>query len=108
MVAEEGHGKVMVVDAGGSKRCAMLGDMLAAKAAQNHWQGILIYGLIRDSKDINTMPLGVWALGTLPLKSVKLGTGQRDLPLHFAGVTFTPGHYLYADHDGIIVTKEKP
>lgn len=108
IVEEDGTGKVMVVDAGGSQRCAMLGDMLAEKAVAHHWEGILMYGLIRDSVDISTMDIGVWALGTLPLKSIKLGAGQRDLAVHFAGVAFTPGAYLYADHDGIIVTKEHP
>lgn len=101
-VAEPGDGRVLVVDAGGSRRCAMLGDLLAAKAAANGWSGVLMYGLIRDSSDIAGMDLGVKALGTYPLKSVKKGVGERDIVVRFAGVTFTPGEYLYADEDGIV------
>lgn len=101
-VGEPGEGRVLVVDAGGSKRCAMLGDLLAAKAVDNGWSGVVMYGLIRDSADIAQMDLGVKALGTYPLKSVKKGIGERDVQVKFGGVSFAPGHYLYADEDGII------
>jgi regulator of ribonuclease activity A len=85
----------------------MLGDMLAAKAVENGWQGILMYGLIRDSVDINQMDIGVKSLGTFPLKSVKRGVGEMDIEVTFSGVTFTPGEYLYSDEDGVIAVKEK-
>lgn len=101
-LGEPGRGRVLVVDAGGSRRCAMLGDLLAAKAVANGWAGVLMYGLIRDSADIAQMDLGVKALGTHPMKSVKKGVGERDVEVHFAGVRFTPGHFLYADEDGIV------
>lgn len=104
LVAEDGTGKVMVVDGGGSSRCALLGDMLAEKAMKNGWSGLIIYGQIRDSVDINAMALGVKALGTFPLKSVKRGAGLRDEVVHFHDVTFTPGHYVYSDEDGIVVS----
>ena len=101
-LGEPGAGRVLVVDAGGSMRCAMLGDLLAAKAVENGWSGVVMYGLIRDSADIASMQLGVKALGTHPLKSVKKGVGERDLPVRFHGVDFAPGAYLYADADGIV------
>ena len=80
----------------------MSGDLLAAKAAAKGWSGVLMYGLIRDSADIAQMSLGVKALGTCPLKSVKKGVGERDVVVRFADVTFVPGEYLYADEDGIV------
>ena len=104
-VAEPGEGRVLVVDAGGSMRCAMLGDLLAAKAVAKGWAGILMYGLIRDSADIAAMDLGVKALGTHPLKSVKKGVGERDVVVRFAGVSFVPGAYLYADEDGVLCSE---
>jgi regulator of ribonuclease activity A len=105
-VGEPGAGRVLVVDAGGSLRCAMLGDLLAAKAVENGWSGVIMNGLIRDSVDIAGMALGVKALGTLPLKSVKKGVGERDVPVRFAGVSFVPGQYVYADEDGIICSHD--
>lgn len=103
-VAMDGKGKVLVVDGGGSTRCALLGDMLAEKAVKNGWHGVIVYGLIRDSVDIGQMDIGVKALGTIPLKSVKRGFGVKNEPVHFHDVTFTPGHYVYSDEDGIIVS----
>ena len=101
-VGEPGEGRVLIVDAGGSLRCAMLGDLLAAKAVENGWSGVIMNGLIRDSADIAAMDIGVKALGTFPLKSVKKGVGDRDVDVHFAGVRFVPGSHVYADEDGII------
>lgn len=101
-VGEPGEGRVLVVDAGGSMRCAMLGDLLAANAIQHGWAGIVINGPIRDSAEIAQMELGVFARGTNPLKSVKKGEGERDVSVEFAGVTFVPGAYLYADEDGMV------
>ncbi|HRP75696.1 MAG TPA: ribonuclease E activity regulator RraA [Rhodocyclaceae bacterium] len=99
-----GHGRVLVVDGGGSMRCALVGDQLAVLAVSNGWAGIIVYGCIRDSVAIRSMELGVFALGTHPLKSIKKGVGESDLPVTFGGVTFTPGHHIYADEDGVIVS----
>lgn len=106
LVGTPGEGRVLVVDGGGSMRCALLGDMLAAKAVDNGWSGLLIYGCIRDSDDISKMSLGVKALDTMPLKSVKKGIGERDVPVTFMGVRFSPGEYLYSDHDGVVTSAE--
>jgi regulator of ribonuclease activity A len=105
LTAEPGEGRVLVIDAGGSLRRAVLGDLLAQKAVDNGWAGIVVYGCIRDSAAIARMPLGVKALGTCPLKTDKRGEGQRDLPVRFGGVTFHPGNWLYADEDGVIVAR---
>jgi regulator of ribonuclease activity A len=81
----------------------MLGDQLAQKAVDNGWSGVVMFGCIRDAEDIGGMPLGVAALSTIPLRSIKKGTGESGLVVRFAGVTFRPGEWLYADPDGVIV-----
>ncbi|RDE24757.1 putative 4-hydroxy-4-methyl-2-oxoglutarate aldolase [Motiliproteus coralliicola] len=105
-VAQPGQGKVLVVDGGGSMRRAMLGDMLAEKAADNGWEGIVIYGCIRDVDAIGETDLGVAALGTHPMKTEKRGLGDLNVELCFGGVTFRPGEYLYADNNGVLVSAE--
>lgn len=102
---EPGQGRVLVVDGGGSLRCALLGDRLAALAEENGWAGVVVNGCIRDSSAVAEVDLGVKALGVHPLKSVKRGVGERDVPVRFAGVGFVPGHYLYADEDGLLVAQ---
>ncbi len=98
--------RVLVVDGGGSHRCALLGDNLAKLAIDNGWEGVIVYGCIRDSADIAEMPLGVRALHTHPLKSSKRGVGEKDILVTFAGVNFKSDHYIYVDKDGIIVSDD--
>jgi len=102
-VDESGEGRVLVVDAGGSKRCAILGDNLASRAAKRGWQGIIVYGCVRDVDELAVIDLGVHALAAHPLRSVKRGVAEHDLVVSFAGVSFVPGQYVYADPNGIIV-----
>jgi regulator of ribonuclease activity A len=102
-LAEDGTGKVLVVDGSGSMRCALLGDMLAAMAARNGWRGILVNGCVRDVEILKTIELGVLALNRHPARSRKGGEGERDLPLRFSSVSFRPGRHLYADANGVVV-----
>jgi regulator of ribonuclease activity A len=104
-VGEAGAGRVIVVDGGGSQRRALLGDMLAEKAAANGWAGLVINGVIRDVDEIGQTNLGVQALGTCPIKTEKLGVGQREIVIHMGGVDIAPGDYVYADNNGVIVSK---
>jgi len=86
---------------------AKLGDKRASDAIKNEWEGVIVYGLIRDSAVINTMPIGIRALGVCSLKSVKKGIGKRNLNVSFSNVKFNPNQYVYADEDGVIVTENK-
>ncbi|PPD34780.1 MAG: ribonuclease [Methylomonas sp.] len=104
---EAGQGRVLVIDGGGSKRCALFGDTLADLAVSNAWEGIIVYGCVRSSVMISQMPIGVMALNTHPLRSRKHGQGNRDVMINFVGVNFKKDHFLYADHDGIVVFDEK-
>jgi regulator of ribonuclease activity A len=107
LTAEAGDGRVLVIDAGGSLRRAVVGDLLAQKAVDNGWAAILVYGCIRDAAAIARMPIGVKAMGTCPLKTDKRGEGQRDIPVRFAGASFRPGDWVYADEDGVIVARRR-
>jgi regulator of ribonuclease activity A len=106
ILEEAGEGRVLVVDGGGSMRCALLGDQLAELGCKNQWAGVVVYGCIRDSADIARIDIGVKALNTHPLKSVKRGIGERDVPVTFAGITIRLGDYLYADQDGMVVAEQ--
>ncbi|MEW8356192.1 MAG: RraA family protein [gamma proteobacterium symbiont of Ctena orbiculata] len=100
---QPGEGRVLLVDGGGSLRCALLGDILAQKAVDNGWSGVVVHGCIRDAAEIGDMALGVMALATNPRKSVKKGAGEVGVEVNFSGVGFRPDEWLYADEDGIVV-----
>ena len=104
-VREEGDGSVLVVDGGGSLRCALLGDNLAAIAASNSWAGIIVFGCVRDVVALKDISLGIQAIAPHPMKSVKRQVGLRDVEVSFGGVSFIPGQYVYADDNGVIVSE---
>ena len=103
---QPGGGKVLVVDGGGSRRRALLGDRVAAAAARHGWEGVIIYGSLRDVDAVGEIFIGVMALGSIPVKTEKRGLGDLNIPVTFGGVTFHPGHYVYADADGVIVSAD--
>jgi regulator of ribonuclease activity A len=103
---EAGKGRILVVDGEASLRCALVGDMLAELGKDNGWEGIVVYGCIRDSVVIANIDIGVKALNTNPRKSVKKGVGERDITVSFADVTINPGDYIYADEDGVVISAE--
>ncbi len=102
-----GEGRVLVVDGGGSLRRALVGGNIAAAAARNGWAGVVIDGCVRDLAELNARDVGIRALGLMPLPTERRGEGQRDLPVQIQGVTVSPGDWLYADDDGIVVMPER-
>ncbi|MGA1598601.1 MAG: ribonuclease E activity regulator RraA [bacterium] len=105
LLEQPGGGRVLVVDGGRSMRCALLGDNLARLGVENGWIGVVVQGCIRDSAEIRSMPLGVWALGTNPRKSIKRGRGEVEVEIELGGVALRPGDWLYADEDGIVIAE---
>jgi regulator of ribonuclease activity A len=102
-LSEPGEGAVLVVDGGGSLRRSLLGDNLATDAVRNGWAGVVVFGAVRDTAALGRMKLGIKALGTCPMRTVKRGEGLRDAPVAFGGVVFVPGDILHADADGLAV-----
>ncbi len=105
-IEQDGEGKVLIVDGASSLRCALLGDIMAGISVKNLWNGIIIAGCIRDSEALAVLDTGIMALNTNPLKSAKIGEGQENVIVHFAGIDFIPGEFVYCDEDGIIVSPE--
>ncbi|GGB49055.1 putative 4-hydroxy-4-methyl-2-oxoglutarate aldolase [Shewanella inventionis] len=105
-LAKAGHGKVLVVDGGGSTRRALLGDMIALNAVKNGWEGIIIQGCVRDVGTLATLQIGVQALGTNPIKTDKKDVGEVNVIIEIAGVNVAPGMMIYADLNGIAVSQQ--
>ncbi|MDQ0271502.1 ribonuclease E activity regulator RraA [Cytobacillus purgationiresistens] len=97
-------GNVLVVDGGGSRRCALMGDRLGKVAQDRGLAGVIIYGCVRDTAELATMETGILAIGSCPLKSKKAGKGDVDVEVKFGGIEWSPGEYVYADEDGVVVS----
>ena len=102
-----GEGHVLVVDGGGSLRCALVGGNLGVLAEKNGWAGIVVNGCIRDSEEINACDIGVRALATHPQRSIRKGVGDKDIQVSIAGVAVRPGDWIYADAVGVLVSAAK-
>jgi regulator of ribonuclease activity A len=103
LLSTPGHGRVLVVDGGGSTRCALMGDLIAREAVAHGWAGVVIWGCVRDTAVLRTLDLGVLALAPIPRKSTRRGLGQTDLAIELAGMPCKPGDMLVADEDGAVV-----
>ena len=101
---KDGNAKVLVVDGGGSMRCALLGDMIAQSAVDNGWAGVVVYGCVRDVDDMAQMEIGVMALGCIPRKSTRRDEGQTDIEISFGDLTLNSGMFIYADNNGMIAS----
>jgi len=99
-----GEGAVLVVDGRGSMRCALLGDMIAAMAADNGWAGVLINGCVRDAAQLKRIDLGIFALGTNPAKSRKQNAGQDGISVIIGEAVISPGMWVYCDGDGVLIS----
>lgn len=102
-----GEGRVLVVDGGSSLRCALVGGNLGKLAEKNGWAGVVVNGCVRDVTELQQCDIGVRALATHPQRSVRKGLGERDLPVSIAGIMVRPGHWIYADEDGVLVASER-
>ena len=103
----EGNGKVLVVDANGISTVALLGDMIAEAGVKNNWSGVVINGYVRDIDIVSTLDIGVQALGTMPVRSEKKNQGQIGVDISFGGLTFSSGDYVYADNNGLLLSKKE-
>lgn len=100
-------GEVLVVDGAAYLGGALVGDRIAKMGMDNGWSGVVVYGAIRDAQAMAGLEFGVKALGTNPKRSGKNGLGRVNVPVSFGTVTFTPGHWIYCDDDGILVCAER-
>lgn len=103
-----GEGRVLIVDGGGSLKAALVGDNLAGLAAKNGWSGIIVFGCVRDTAGLATLPIGIKALATNPMPGAKNGTGEQDVAVTIAGITIAPGAFVTADADGVVITRAEP
>ncbi|HOB92997.1 MAG TPA: ribonuclease E activity regulator RraA [Aquabacterium sp.] len=103
-----GHGRVLVVDGGGSLRHALVGGNIAAAAARNGWVGMVVDGCVRDVAELNAVDIGIRALALMPLPTERRHAGLVDVPVRLQGVAVRPGDWLVADADGIVVMAQAP
>ncbi len=107
VLANAGAGGVLVVDGGGSTRTALLGDNMAQLAIDSGWAGLVINGVVRDTRALATMDIGVKALGASPRRGGRTGAGQHGITVSFGGAVFRPGEQVVSDEDGVVIVRHR-
>ncbi|MDA0120427.1 ribonuclease E activity regulator RraA [Vibrio sp. T11.5] len=106
VLEQDGLGRVLLIDGGGSLRRALIDAELASLAEENEWEGLIVYGCVREVDDLEDMNVGIQALASIPVGAASQNVGEVDVPVNFGGVTFIPEDYLYADNTGVILSQE--
>lgn len=106
VLEENGEGRVLVIDGGGAVRRGLIDAELAQLAADNGWEGIIVYGAVRQIQQLENLDIGIHALAPIPVSADESTAGESDVPVNFGGVTFFPEDYIYADLTGIILSQE--
>ncbi|OAJ93709.1 ribonuclease E activity regulator RraA [Vibrio bivalvicida] len=106
ILEQDGLGRVLLVDGGGSLRRALIDAELSSLAEENEWEGIVVYGCVREVDELEDMSIGIQAIAAIPVGAAPQGIGEVDVPVNFGGVTFLPEDYLYADNTGVILSQE--
>ena len=106
LLEENGEGRVLVIDGGGAVRRGLIDAELAQLAVDNGWEGIIVYGAVRQIQQLENLDIGIHALAPIPVSADESTAGESDVPVNFGGVTFFPEDYIYADLTGIILSQE--
>ncbi|PSW19258.1 ribonuclease E activity regulator RraA [Photobacterium sanctipauli] len=106
VLEENGAGRVLLIDGGGSLRRALVDADLAQLAANNEWEGLIIYGCVRHVDDLDELEVGIHAMASIPVGADEQGIGEVDVAVNFGGVTFLPEDHIYADNTGVILSPE--
>lgn len=106
VLEENGEGRVLVIDGGGAVRRGLIDAELAQLAVDNGWEGIIVYGAVRQIQQLENLDIGIHALAPIPVSADESTAGESDVPVNFGGVTFFPEDYIYADLTGIILSQE--
>lgn len=106
ILEQDGVGRVLLIDGGGSLRRALIDAELASLGEENEWEGIVVYGCVREIDELEEMNIGIQAIAAIPVGATLQGIGEVDVPVNFGGVTFLPEDYVYADNTGVILSQE--
>ncbi|WP_238162902.1 RraA family protein [Kribbella capetownensis] len=97
-------GDVLVVDNGGRRDEACVGDLVALEAKAAGLAGIVIWGLHRDTVDITAIGLPVFSLGAMPTGPLRLDP-QPDDALSTATIgdwSVNRDDVVLGDEDGVV------
>ncbi|MDQ8031129.1 RraA family protein [Bordetella genomosp. 1] len=98
-------GDVIVVDAGGDTRNAIIGEIMTGWGARRGLAGIIIDGAIRDTEVIGAADFPVYARAAAHRGPYKDGPGEINVPVSIDGMVVLPGDLIVGDADGLLAIR---
>ncbi|STE61113.1 ribonuclease activity regulator protein RraA [Escherichia coli] len=105
LLEQNGRGRVLVVDGGGSVRRALVDAELARLAVQNEWEGLVIYGAVRQVDDLEELDIGIQAMAAIPVGAAGEGIGESDVRVNFAVSPSSPATIFMPTIPGLFFLK---
>ncbi len=99
-----GPGDVLVIDARGDTRAAVLGNILATRILKRGAAGIITDGAFRDSPGFAELDLPTYAAAAhAAISSTIHHPADLGLPIGCGGVLVLPGDIVVGDGEGVVV-----
>lgn len=97
-------GSIIVIDRGGDKTYAAVGEMVMLAARTRGIAGIVIDGPNTDVQEIRKLQFPVFSTGLSAVTTGLRGlTGEYDIPIQCGGAVVKPGDIIFGDDNGVIV-----
>lgn len=98
-------GDVIVVDAGGAQRNAIIGEIMSTLAASKKIAGFVIDGPIRDVDSLGKSSFPVFARSISHRGPYKEGPGEINVTVSVDGMVVHPGDIIVGDYDGVFAIR---
>lgn len=98
-----GPGDVIVVDAGGCKDCAIIGERIGGYMQKRGIVGVVVDGAVRDTAGLIEFGFPTFARAVTPRIYGTQGPGAINVPISCGGITVNPGDLIIGDDDGVAV-----
>src|ERR1700691_854051 len=96
-------GDVLVVDGGGRRDAAVIGDIAGQALADLGCEGLVVDGAVRDLDGLDAAELPTFAAGAHPATGSNQGPGAINVVVQCGGVTVRPGDVVRGDASGLVV-----
>ncbi len=98
-------GDVLVIDAGGVPP-AVWGELATNSAKNRGLAAVVVFGAIRDTRDIRALGLPVFARTVSSNAGEPKGFGEIGVTLRVDGLEVRPGDWIVGDADGLLVVPQ--
>jgi 4-hydroxy-4-methyl-2-oxoglutarate aldolase len=103
VLAQVQPGEVLVLTMPEPESVALIGELLATQAKVRQVAAVLVNGAMRDSEELRSLGLPVWARWISVRSASKTHVGSINQPVTVGGARIAAGDIIVLDADGAVV-----